>query len=471
MFFKGTVDDWAPEGFIISWLPTEASYALARQAPIDEVPASYQQRRHLRVYREQKALGRDIPRLLIFAWDVQGVCDVEFMTHALNTHIRRHDTYRSWFAFNEDDYIVRRTIKDSEALALEFRPVDRGPMTPLEARQMLLDTPDPLQWDCFRFGVIQREDSFTIYAAVDHLHIDGMSFPTIIFELYMAYVMALQGAPTVLPESGSYRNYCATQQAHTASLTSESPQVRAWYRFIEQVGGALPSFPLPLGEVTDEMNGAMDVLELMDEGQGQRFEVACRAVGGRFWAGVFAAAALAERELTGAETYFGITPLANRMALTAVSSVGWFASLVPLVIPTANSTFEEVLLLAQESLNGSRTLGEVPFDHLLEMKPSVPGPIFADKAVPLLSFIDFRRHPATNMAGISNIGLWGDHRLADEIRMWVGVMPDRTQLVISYPDNPIARDSVYRYADAMKAVLVRVADRILDGAVSEGSSS
>ena len=46
----------------------------------------------------------------------------------------------------------------------------------------------------------------------------------------------------------------------------------------------------------------------MDEQQTAGFESACIAAGARFSGGVFACAALAEHELTGAETYYGITP-------------------------------------------------------------------------------------------------------------------------------------------------------------------
>jgi hypothetical protein len=80
----------------------------------DDVPASYQQRQHLRFYRDQTSQGRDISRLCIGAWDVPSVCDVSAMTYAINKHVRRHDSYHSWFAFNDDDEIVRHTLENTE---------------------------------------------------------------------------------------------------------------------------------------------------------------------------------------------------------------------------------------------------------------------------------------------------------------------------------------------------------------------
>jgi hypothetical protein len=151
--------------------------------------------------------------------------------------------------------------------------------------------------------------------------------------------------------------------------------------------------------------------------------------------------------------------------------VGWFASFVPLMIPTGNLPFEDVVRAAQESFNNSRTLGEVPFYHILEMEPPASGPIFVDKPVPMISFIDIRRIPFSDMMDGLKVGIWGDNRLSEAVCMWVNRMHDKTELVISYPDTPTARESVYQYAEAMKAVFARIADRDLEGAISEGSAA
>ena len=100
-------------------------------------------------------------RLFIAAWDIAGRCDIRAMTYVINAHLRRHDTYRSWFEYQDAEHIVRRTIRDPADI--EFVPTEHGEMTPAELRDHLLATPDPLQWDCFRFGIIQRADHFTFY--------------------------------------------------------------------------------------------------------------------------------------------------------------------------------------------------------------------------------------------------------------------------------------------------------------------
>jgi len=457
--FLGTVDDWTAEGTVVSWYPTTASYASAASAARHPAPVSYQQSQHLKYYRRQTSLGRDIPRLCIGVWEIMGVCDIEAMTQAINTHVRRHDTYHDRFAFGENDEIQRYVIAEPEAITLA--PTDHGMMTPPQIRKLLLDTPDPLQWDCFTFGIIQGEDRFTVYIAIDHLRADGMSAGVIFLDIQTAYFTSLQSAPATLTPAASHRDYCANQRTYTAALDEEAPQIRTWREFVAANGGALPAFPLELGEATADTAGAIDVFDLIDEDQGRRFEAACRAAGARFSGGVFACAALAEHRLTGAATYFGLTPFDNRRDPVYATTVGWLASFVPLTIPTAGAQFEEVVNSAQSSFDLNTTLGAVPYYHLLEMPESALGPLeVPDRPVPMLSYIDIRKLPFSDYWDGLRIGIWGDNRLSEAVCMWVNRMHDRTQLVVAYPGTDVARQSVLRYVDAMRAEFGRVADGV-----------
>jgi hypothetical protein len=454
--FLGTVDDWTAEGTVVSWYPTAASYASAAAAPRHPAPVSYQQSQHLQYYRRQTSLGRDIPRLCIGVWEIVGVCDIDAMTHAINAHVRRHDTYHDWFAFGENDEVQRHTVADPQTITLA--PTDHGTMTPPQIRKLLLDTPDPLQWDCFTFGIIQGEDRFTVYIAIDHLRADGMSAGVIFLDIQTTYFTTLQNAAATLTPAASYRDYCANQRTYTASLDEASPQIQAWRGFVAANGGALPKFPLELGDATADTPGAIDVFDLIDEEQGQRFEAACRAVGARFSGGVFACAALAEHRLTGAETYFGLTPLDNRRDPRYATAVGWLASFVPLAIPTAGVSFAEVVNSAQASFDMNTALGAVPYYHLLEMTDPLSRPLETpDRPVPMLSYIDIRKLPFSDYWDGLRIGIWGDNRLPEAVCMWVNRMRDRTQLVVAYPGTEPARQSVLRYVEAMRAEFTRVA--------------
>ncbi len=46
---------------------------------------------------------------MIVGCSMAGRCDIRAMTYVINAHLRRHDTYRSWFEYTDADQIVRHT--------------------------------------------------------------------------------------------------------------------------------------------------------------------------------------------------------------------------------------------------------------------------------------------------------------------------------------------------------------------------
>ena len=121
MVSTGAIQHWvdAP-GELVSWDPSPATAAKAGQAPVDPVPASYQQAQHLRSYRAYRDRGLPAARLMIPAWDIPGQCDIRAMTHVINAYLRRHDTFHSWFEFSDRGEIVRRTISNPRDIKFGF---------------------------------------------------------------------------------------------------------------------------------------------------------------------------------------------------------------------------------------------------------------------------------------------------------------------------------------------------------------
>lgn len=398
-------------------------------------------------------------RLCIGAWDIAGVCDIPAMTYAINAHLSRHDTYHSWFEFEYEsaDNIVRRTFSDPADI--EFAPTGWGEMSSAELRDHILATPDPLQWGCFSFGLVQRADHFTFYVSVDHLLTDGMSVGVIFFEIHLTYAGLLHGeAPLTLPDRASYDDYCIRQHRQSADLTAESPQVNAWIEFAAQNDGTLPDFPLPLGDPSVPSTGAMVMVQLMDEQETDRFENACNEAGARFSGGVFACAAQAEYELTGARTYYGIAPYDTRSTPAEYMTPGWFASFIPITVPIGEKPFGDAARTAQESFDASKNLASVPFSRVLELAPSELGLRTPQRDVPMLSYIDVRTMPFSSEWDKLNVGIYGDSRLSDQVCMWVNRFEKETTLTMSFPENPIARESVSRYIATVKSVYLQVAN-------------
>ena len=268
------------------------------------------------------------------------------------------------------------------------------------------------------------------------------------------------GVPIPLQQVGSYAEYCLRERAYTAALTLESPAIRQWIEFFENNDGSLPSFPLPLGDTTLLATGAVLSLRLLDGRQTGRFEAACTAAGARFSGGVFACAALAEYELTGAHTYYAVTPASTRSTPADFVTSGWFIGHIPLTVPVASS-FGETARGAQASFDSSTHLANVPFERVLELAPWLKEPP-ARQGFPMLSFLDAGVPPLSavfaTQLGRANTRVFTDGKIAARVCMWVNKFHDETTMTASFPDNPIAHDSVARYLEAMKFVFLRAAE-------------
>lgn len=454
----GTLFDWKPTpGETVSWEPSPAACATALAAPVSDVPASYSQAQHLRGYREQRARGLDYSRLLIVSCDQPGQCDIRAVNFVVNSHLRRHDTYRSWFESTDDGIIIRRRIQDPEDIS--FVAVRHGRLAQHEIRDLVVSTPDPLQWGCFRFGVIQGSDHFTFYISVDHVHADAMIVGVTLMEFHLMYgALVGGGAPLELPVAGSYDEFCVRERQFTSSLSLESPQVRAWVQFAEANGGSLPYFPLPLGEVSARCGADVVTMTMLDQQQTSRFESACTAAAGRFIGGVMACCGLAEYELRGAATYYGLIPRDTRRPADVLTQ-GWFGGLIPVAVHIAGESFSDAACAAQRSFESGRDLAEVPFHRVMELAPTLhkPCPNF-----PVVSFLDAGRAPLSALLTADlenlNMGLFSDSRYSYQMSIYVVRAEQETAVTVMCPGNAVARESITRYLAVLKSVFERVAD-------------
>jgi non-ribosomal peptide synthetase component F len=442
----------------VSWQPTEAACAKAAQAPVSDVPIGYMQAQHIRGIANQKAQGHDYSRLMVVSCNSPGQCDVRAMTYVVNAHLRRQDTYRSWFELKDDGEIVRRTIENPADI--EFLPVRHGAVTVEQARELAVSTPDPDQWDCFRFGIIQGPEHFTFYASIDHVHVDAMIVGVTLMEFFMMYSALVGGAgPLSLPDPGSYDAFCVEQGRYMSSLSMDSPEIQEWTQFAESNAGSFPEFPLPLGDTSVPCNSNIITASMMDEDQMARFEAACVGAGARFIGGVFACSALAEYELTGANTYYGLTPKDTRKGVADAMTQGWFTGLIPVTVPIEGQTFAEAARAAQVSFDSGRKLAAVPYDRVLELAKHLnkPRPNF-----PVLNFLDAGTAPLSALLtaelGDLNVGVYGDGRYSYQMSIYVIRVEKETAVTVMFPDNEIARESVTRYLKTLKSVFERIAE-------------
>lgn len=452
-----SVHDWIPDpGSVVSWDPSPATLAKAKQAQPNSTPASYMQAEHLRSWHEFAAHGVDMSRLCIATWEIPGQCDIRAMTHVINAHLRRHDTYHSWFEYIDSDNIVRHTI-DNPA-DIKFVPTKHGDMTPAEWQRLASATPNPLQWDSFRFMIIQHVGHFTFCVSIDHINVDA-TFPSVLLpEIHMMYAALMGGgAPIALPKAGSYLDYCNRQHAYLSSLTAESPEIKAWIDYFENNAGTLPECPVSLGDGSGACNFAS--VTLLDDKQTAAFESVCVSAGARFSGGVFTCAALVEHELTGADTYYGYVVTDIRSTPEDFMTSGWITGFVPITVPVG-PTFADMVRVAQESFDSGRELAKVPVGRVLQLAPWLRRP---DRRVPLLFHIDLGIPPfsalvAEKLEGL-NARIYQDGGAPAQLDIRVTRLANETRAIVMYPDNPVARDSVARFLAVLKSVYIRVAER------------
>ncbi|OBB59714.1 acyltransferase [Mycobacterium sp. 852013-51886_SCH5428379] len=456
-----SIQDWiGTPGTLISWDPSPASAAKMADAPISDVPVSYQQEQHIRAFRTHREQGTDMARLLIPAWDMPGRCDTRAMTHVINAYLRRHDTYHSRFEFTDADQVVRRTARNPRDI--KFVPTEHGEVTAAQWREHVLATPDPLQWNCFSFGVIQRADHFTFYISVDHVHTDAMFMGLVLVEIHLMYTTLVGGgAPLQLPEPGSYDDYCLSQHDYTSALSPASPEVAEWVDIASANGGSKPRFPLPLGDPSVPCSGELMTVRLLDRQQSERFEAVCAAAGARFIGGVFACGALTDLEFSGNRDYYIITPTTTRRTPEEFMTTGWFTGVVPVTVQADPSDFGATARHAQQSFDGGLHLAHVPFELVVELGKSA-GIRNPEPGVPMLSYLDAGLPPLS--PGViaqweaMNGRLYTDARSAFQVGLYVNRTERETALTVCFPDNPIARESIERYVRAMQTWFLRVAD-------------
>ncbi|MGW4241721.1 condensation domain-containing protein [Nocardia sp. NPDC004722] len=456
----GLFDDWHPTpGRVTGWSLAPRSHAAMLAAPPHPAPPSYQQEQYLRAALRNVDAGLRASRLCMIVFELPGQPDHAAMTRAIVRFLRRHDSFASWFTHEPDGSVVRRTVA---AEAIDVVAHDYGQLaTSAEIRaRVQATTPDALHWDCFGFGVIEHERSFTVYAAVDHLHTDGVAQALTCTDLLVLYGSELSGGTVELPPTGSHLAYCTRERARNARLRPDSAPVRTWVRLLRANGGEMPSLPVDLGITSGAgyRPGAQLTLPLFDAAAAERFEDACTSAGGRFLSGLFAALALTGREAAERERYFALTPVNTRDTVAEDTSIGWYTNLVPIAFDVApRDAFADLVAAAQRACDAAKDLTHVSPHRVLELAATEPG-IHADPgwAATMLSYVDVRKIPGVDMFDTIKGGMFGSNAAAGAVYVWVNRFPDVTTLSLLFPDTPEAHASIERYVKTLVAVCASV---------------
>jgi hypothetical protein len=457
------LSDWSGSPATLTiWHPSSKSITAAKSAPISPIAPSYEQVQHLDAFFASNQRQEQTSRLLIFVWEEHGQCEHSVMSEVITNHLCRHDTYHSWFE-KKDNTIFRHVLTDPETIAMEASTF--GEATALEWQRLIAETPGSFEWDCFRFGILQRAASFTFFACIDHLHADSTVIAFLTDEIHSCYRSLVAGdeAPPIA-KPGRYLDYCTAQHQRAANMTLTDPSVSEWVSFMLRNDGRMPAFPLPLGTLEYRSLAEYRHEQILDAVEVTRFESLCYASGARMIGGLLACAAQTDGELTGNNVYSVITPTTTRESAEALRTTGWCMGVVPIDFEIGQCAFPELAVIAQDMLNNRKGLARIPIERVFELaaplhkiRPVATGGV-------MLSFMNMNRflNRFSLDANIANKWqningrIYINQGSAAQVGLWFFQTKRGLTLTAAYPANPIARASMQAYVEALKAACRRV---------------
>lgn len=445
--------DWSdPPATLTRWRPTAATMVAAETATVSSVPPSYEQEQHLRAYHACEQRREEMARLLILVWDEPGLCDLRIMSDVVTAHVRRHDTYHSWFSLC-DNVIERHILSNPDAIQMKVETL--GELTSEAWQAHIARTPGPFDWDCFGFGILQRATGFTFFACIDHLHADSSVLALLMSEIHGQYRSLTHGeTPRRLAPTGHYLDYCAAQRQRAATMVLTDPEVADWIAFLHRNEGRMPPFPMPLGELEDRSLAEHVHMDILDANDMVAFESVCLRAGARVIGGLLACSALSERELTGIERYSVVTPTSTRKSPRAFRTSGWCIGLVPIDIDVVDQTFDALAKSAQQTFDDRLHLASAPIERVLELASGLPTIRPVATGGVMLSYMDMNRFPLGAQIArdwhLTNGRIYINQGMAAQVALWFFRAQGGLTLMAAHPANPTARASMQRYVEALK---------------------
>jgi hypothetical protein len=446
-----TITDYAPEpGRLVEFRATAAG------GPVTPEPLSYLQENHLRRLLANQEAGRSQSPWLATVFDLPGKFRPEAMAAALEKWLDRHPTLLTWFSLDDDGDLQRHTV-ERDTVALEIVPAGEVADIAGYLHERFDEGTDPLRWPPFVAGAIVREDSATVYYAVDHSHSDGYSVMLVFAELRAFYEAELAGTRARLPEVGSYVDACVLERERAAGLTLDSPEAREWLDF--WLSGPPPRFPLELGTEPGRFypTAAVD-LDVFDAAEAEAFSHACKANGAGLSAGWLTALGITAYELADVKNYRGLAVVHTRDEPRWQAAQGWFINLGPVAFPLAGQgDFGEVVVRAQAAFEQAQSLAQVSLLRVAELLLGLDPQGDAAAVPPMASYLDMRHAPCAREWKEANVALLVGQGQTADVSMWLNRLVGRTYLKAQYPDTEAARAAVSRYLEHLVRVLREIA--------------
>ncbi|MGW2254590.1 condensation domain-containing protein [Kitasatospora sp. NPDC001660] len=454
--------DWRPEpGEVVEFVP------VADRAPVPhDVPASYFQQAHLQLAAARRAAGERQSPWMALVFDLPGRADLDALTDVWQALVRRHEAFRTWYEPQNEPQSGPRSGADLAGFrlppeSLTVRPVRVGDFTSTsDLRDHLHRRIDEQTAAAGRpgllAGVVRRDTTSTVYAAIDHAYTDAHSMALLFDEIRTRYDAARAGAvPDPAPVPG-YLEHNRRERERSRALTPDAPELAAWSDFLAAGDGGFPGFPVDLGTDGHTLLDGMRLdCPVLTGGQAEAFRSYCARHRGGFAAGVFAALALAQREFTGNDSYRVLTAVSTRAYPRLFPVHGWLVNVVPLLFRLpASPGLAGAVCAAQQGFQRARAGWGVPLHRALELARGGGGvPVIP----PMISYLDGRGAPGAHDYPRTGATVLTGPDAAAGVSMWFNRFPDRVDLAVTVPNTPQAAQGVPKYLDRVREIILTAA--------------
>ncbi|WP_336082253.1 condensation domain-containing protein [Nocardia sp. SSK8] len=305
-----------------------------------------------------------------------------------------------------------------------------------EINEYLADTLElrlsPLIWPHLLVATVAHDtDDFTVLVGADHSVLDAYSQAVLILELRTLYTAVTTGGEIRDSATfGSAADYAVFERAAAEELGPDSPAVGVWREFLGTPGSPMPRFAE--GRVADlagEHAQPSVSRTLLDLAQLEEVEAALDRIKHRLSVTVFAALAVASREVFGENRFRTVMPIATRPDLSWLESMGWFVNVVPVdVTLPAGADMAAALDVTRGALKRAHLCDDASWGRSLAMVGAVEGPVYG------ASFLDIRMLPDYELvADLRGRTLRAVSYSTDEVYFWVVRGPEGLYLSTRYP--------------------------------------
>lgn len=444
-------------GQLVVWEPSEATLTAVAATPGNGQAPSYMQETHIGLRKAMEREAKQDASWIGFAYDLDAPIDIDAMGRAVTAWVRRHGVLQGWFHDTGDGY--ERHQMRPEDITFVPRVVGQA-ATEAEAREFVATYVDsrchPMDRLGYGFAAVIGDDGSVMYGGQDHTYSDGFSILIAYEEVSVLYATELGADPVELPAVGSYLDYAVQEREEAQGVDREHPAVAHWMNFAMKDLTGVPRFPMDLGIDKGDKRPIKPLrVDLLSEAESDALEAIAREGDATFPALVYAACALAARDLAGRSSYRFFNPVSTRTTAERFFSMGWYINVMPIHLDVpADASLLDVARTTRAAFREGKVSQQVPAVRVLEVLSEMFGFDANSTDRPrIVSYLDGRKIPGQDQ--------WLERRFFgltgggydDDVNVWLNRMPAHTYVTCSIPDTEVAIANVEKFFHYVRDLL------------------